>query len=457
MKSVVVLCAVLSMALSPVVSFAAAPKTPPPPTGTELKIFSPTGTLVSSFRPFAKAGDFAGSVAVADLGNDKTSEIIVGAGPGNKPLVRTMRQDGTLIKEFSAYTDGMKSGVNVAVCDINADGVNDIVTGTMYGAGPQVRVFAADGKYMDTQFFAYDEKFRGGVNVACADVDGDGKTDILTGAGPGGEQGVKVFSATGTYKETVPAYGAPEKAGTYVFTANLDQDSESEIVIAPMANGAFDLTTADHTIFGYLQTVKSLGQTKLSYGMSVAADARTLIYASGAYAEKSQITNTLSGTAFVPFPDAPEIAPQIGVIQESGNIVVLGTKNSIPTDPKTQYIKVDISEQKLYAYSNDVLVKTFLVSTGKRGYNTPIGKTMVMKKIPVMDYVWSYGPNNPNNYNLPNVKWNLRVFPHIYIHSAYWHNNFGRPMSHGCINMSIPDAAWVYQFASEGASVETVP
>ncbi len=184
MNRTIVLAVLVSTAFSPLTSLAATTKTPVPPTGTELKIFSPNGDLVSSFRPFDKAGDAAGSVAVGDLGADGTSEIVVGAGSGNKPLVRVMRLDGSLIKEFSSYATGMKSGVNVAICDLNGDGTNDIVTGAMYGGGPQVREFSADGTYLKVHFFAYDEKLRTGVNVACGDVDGDGKAEIITGAGP---------------------------------------------------------------------------------------------------------------------------------------------------------------------------------------------------------------------------------------------------------------------------------
>ncbi|MFA5947197.1 MAG: L,D-transpeptidase family protein [Patescibacteria group bacterium] len=459
MKSTVLALAGISLLFSPLSAFAAhgkAPKVTPPPAATELKIFSPSGDLVTSFLPFDKAGNLAGSVAVGDLGTDKISEIIVGAGAGNKPLIRTFRLDGTLIKEFSAYGNGMKSGVNAALCDLNGDGLNDIVTGASVGGGPQVRVFSSEGKFMDLQFFAYDEKFRGGVNIACADVDADGKADILTGAGPGGEKTIKVFSSTGTLKNTITVSSGPEKSGTYVFTANLDQDAESEIVTAPMANGTFDLTLVDLTPAGYIQNVKSLSQTSPSYGLSITADKRTLIYVNGAYSAKTQVSNLLNGATFVPFADATEIAPRLGVIPETGNIVALGAKNVVPLDPATQSIKVDISEQRLYAYTNNVLTKTFLVSTGKRGYNTPIGKTTIMKKIPIMSYVWNYGPGNPNNYNLPNVKWNMRIFPHIYIHSAYWHNNFGHPMSHGCINTSIPDADWIFHWVSEGTSVETV-
>ncbi len=226
---------------------------------------------------------------------------------------------------------------------------------------------------------------------------------------------------------------------------------------APMNNGAFDLTVLDHSWNGFTHSTKALNQTSSSYGLSVATDLKTVISANGAYAKQIQITNGTTGKSFVPFPDAPEIAPTISVIPETGNIVALGTRNTVPVNPLDQYIKVDISEQRLYAYVNGVQVKTFLVSTAKPGYHTPVGKTTIMAKYPVMTYAWNYGPNDPRNYNLPNVKWNMRVFPHIYIHTAYWHNSFGKPVSHGCINMRVSEADWVYHFVSVGTPVETTP
>jgi lipoprotein-anchoring transpeptidase ErfK/SrfK len=77
-----------------------------------------------------------------------------------------------------------------------------------------------------------------------------------------------------------------------------------------------------------------------------------------------------------------------------------------------------------------------------------------MAKLLWHDYVWSYGPNNPNNYNIPNVKYNLRFRNHYYIHSAYWHNNFGNRMSHGCVNAPYDGAEWAYNWAEVGTPVE---
>lgn len=118
-----------------------------------------------------------------------------------------------------------------------------------------------------------------------------------------------------------------------------------------------------------------------------------------------------------------------------------------------KFIDISLSEQRLRAYENGKLVNTFLVSTGSRKFPTPKGEFSVLAKIPVVKYQWSYGVGHPDNYNLGNVPYNLRVMPHKYIHYAYWHNNFGHVMSHGCINVNLANVKWVYRWADEGIPV----
>lgn len=68
-----------------------------------------------------------------------------------------------------------------------------------------------------------------------------------------------------------------------------------------------------------------------------------------------------------------------------------------------------------------------------------------------MDYIG--GNADGTTYNYPNTKWNLSFLPHYYIHGAYWHNNFGHPMSHGCVNVSYNDMEQLYNFVDVGTPV----
>ena len=81
----------------------------------------------------------------------------------------------------------------VAAGDVNGDGRDDVITGAGAGGGPHVRVFSGDDGAELAGFFAYDAAFGGGVRVAAGDFDGDGRADILTGPGAGGGPHVRAF------------------------------------------------------------------------------------------------------------------------------------------------------------------------------------------------------------------------------------------------------------------------
>jgi hypothetical protein len=168
--------------------------------GPHVKVFSGRdGSLLASFLAYAPG--FTGGVRVAggDVNGDGFADIITGAGPGGGPQVKVF--DGhnlsNVLASFFAYAPGFTGGVFVAAGDTNGDGRADIITGAGAGGGPQVKVF--DGNNLTNllaSFFAYDPGFAGGVSVAADDVNGDGKADILTGAGPGGGPQVKAYDGS---------------------------------------------------------------------------------------------------------------------------------------------------------------------------------------------------------------------------------------------------------------------
>src|SRR5829696_4495967 len=113
--------------------------------------------------------------------------LAFGADAGGLPFVRLFDPSTqSQVRAFLAYDAGFKGGVHVALGDVNGDGVPEILTGTGAGGGPHVKLFDGRTGGLLTEFFAYDPSFAGGVSVALGDVTGDGKADIVTGAGSGG-------------------------------------------------------------------------------------------------------------------------------------------------------------------------------------------------------------------------------------------------------------------------------
>lgn len=118
------------------------------------------------------------------------------------------------------------------------------------------------------------------------------------------------------------------------------------------------------------------------------------------------------------------------------------------TGPKK--ITVDLSAQHLYAYEGDKVIMDFPVSTGKWNH-TPTGTYNIWVKL---RFTRMTGGTGADYYNLPNVPYvmffygdNASKGQGYSIHGTYWHNNFGHPMSHGCVNMKIADAGTLFAWA----------
>ena len=177
--------------------------------GPHVRVFdgttgAPLAGPLGSF--FAYDPRFTGGVfvAAADLTDDDRADLVIGPGPGGGPHVRVLdAATGASRAEFFAYDPAFTGGVHVAVGDVTGDGVPDVITASGPGGGPHVQVFdgaalRVGSRVVVHSFFAYDPSFTGGVFVAAADVNGDGRADIITSVGPGGGPHVQVFDgATG--------------------------------------------------------------------------------------------------------------------------------------------------------------------------------------------------------------------------------------------------------------------
>lgn len=195
-------------------------------------IYDETGALHASFYPYTAAYKDGVNISVGDLENDGSVEIVTGTENGGGAQVRIFNRDGVLINPgFFAYDTAFRGGVNVSIGDLNGDGFKEIIAGAGVGGGPHVRVFNKNGKVINPGFFAYDSAFRGGVNVSCGDINGDGKDEILTGPGDTGSPEVRAFDLNGVQKIT-PFYAldANTRHGVEVSAADVDGDGTAEIV-----------------------------------------------------------------------------------------------------------------------------------------------------------------------------------------------------------------------------------
>lgn len=116
------------------------------------------------------------------------------------------------------------------------------------------------------------------------------------------------------------------------------------------------------------------------------------------------------------------------------------------------WVEVDLSEQKTYLYLGSDRVAAFTISSGIAKYPTVTGEFAVRAK--VLKQTMTGGSRATGDYYYtPNITWVSYFHKDYAFHTAYWHNNFGNPMSHGCINMRAADAKALYDFAPIGTRV----
>ena len=109
-------------------------------------------------------------------------------------------------------------------------------------------------------------------------------------------------------------------------------------------------------------------------------------------------------------------------------------------------IKINLAKQNLVYTFGDKILGNFAISSGVKKLPTPKGNFTILSKVPVKRYTGS-------NYDYPNTKWNLNFKSGYYIHGAYWHNKFGQPMSHGCVNVAYENMEHLYWWAQVGTPI----
>jgi lipoprotein-anchoring transpeptidase ErfK/SrfK len=113
---------------------------------------------------------------------------------------------------------------------------------------------------------------------------------------------------------------------------------------------------------------------------------------------------------------------------------------------KGHWLEVDISRQKAWLRDGDMRVQSFVVSTGKKATPSDIGTFKVWAKRSIQHI-------RGRGYSYPKTKWLTYYNGGEAFHTAYWHDNFGTPMSHGCVNMKEAEAKIVYNWAKVGTVV----
>ncbi len=457
----------------------------------QIKVFTGGGRDTGwSVTPF-DANYLGGvDVAVGDVDGDGKGEIIAAQHLTGTALVRVYKYNSSAkstmlpLASFSAFGAGFSGGVNVAAGDVMGDARAEIVVGTELSNAARVRVFSitpGSGKatLLNQEFYPSGTGFSGGVDVAVGDVVAGGKQEIVTVPNTGAAARVKIYSfATGanaqqlgddspiiaTQAELTRAHAAFMKStpddqlqirsrDTAPTTTEPSTSSTPAPDLAATAGLARERLISEFTGFGAGYVA---GANIAVANIDKTIDAEIILGKNGLRSPSIAVYSRDGKQKSI--SPAPYDSVFEGGVQVAAGDLDGGVAKEIVTFPSRRagvagradwgtqtYVEVNLTEQRHYVYVNGILANTALISSGKTGPTYPGEFTITQRT-----YNKTYsGPG----YHLPNTLWNMRYDGPRFLHGAYWHSNWGHPMSHGCVNMNYPDAEWLWNNSQLGTRV----
>jgi subtilisin family serine protease/subtilisin-like proprotein convertase family protein len=205
---------------------------------TMMNVSNTAGTVLYALMPFGPSFTGGARVTTADYNDDGIGDVIVGSGTGRIPEVRIYDgRNGILLTSFLAFEAGFTGGINVATADFDGDGRSELIVSPDLGGGPRVRVLSLNGQTTFADFFGIDDPdFRGGARVAAGDLNGDGTPDLIVAAGFGG--GPRIAAFDGTTLRTTPTklfndffvFESSLRNGVTLTSFDLDHDGFAELI-----------------------------------------------------------------------------------------------------------------------------------------------------------------------------------------------------------------------------------
>lgn len=206
----------------------------------EIKVYNSRNLHVDAdFFSYEKNFQGGVNLALGDLNGDGMDEIITAPRLSGGPLVRVFDKVGKFTGlSFFAFPSDFHGGVDVAAGDVDGDKRDEIVVSQAHQAQAWVKVYESDGRAVISQFLAYDANFKGGASVAVGDINGDKKAEIIVGSGRGGKSHVRVFDKQGRYLGYyLFPFSSDFKGGVDLAAGDVDRDKKDEIIVSQASHG----------------------------------------------------------------------------------------------------------------------------------------------------------------------------------------------------------------------------
>lgn len=418
---------------------------------------------VDGTQTFPIFGKFIGgaTVATGDVNGDGVDEYVTGAGPTGGPQVIILDQSGATLATFFAYDKKNRDGINVAVGDVNGDGVAEIVTAPQPGSKPEVRVFNMSGSVI-TKFTVFEAGFLGGVHVAVIPAHGGTNGNIVVGSGFGREAEVRIYNDAGTNVTTSwLSLGKAASNGVSV-AAGWSETFGQNIIVVGAGQGEKPIVKI------YSATTKAKLAQWLAYnekvktGVSVGYKADMVVTGPGANGGPDVRTFSVRGdllASTLVFENTFRGGVEVALAAVNGAIVTVAVPTTAPmTAAGTgKKIVVSLSKQQITLYEKGRVVSVRKISSGKWSMPTPTGEFTVKNKIPIA-YSKAYGLYMENwmafspdgRYGLHSLPyWRLNGGGRLYEGAAH----IGTPVSHGCVRQTLADSKTLFDWATVGTPV----
>ena len=372
------------------------------------------------------------AVSGADLGATVDADALANAAFDQRPAWNVTQWFGDPVAaEVSIDSDAANEALRGAAPElyvdpvpaaVSFDGTSYVVTPDVAGAGidPQAALAALQTAFDEGRADAPLDAAVAPVSSETVTADAEATATQLNG----------MLDAVGFYvgdERTVPVDRAV---------------AASWLTVAPSADGAFEITADEAAIQAVVDTLPGLVNREPQNGVVFANLAGTVIDDSDAGLDG----RTLEATDGV----AADFASKLAAGEAAYALPVAVVP--VTTETVVRVLEVDLGEQRLYLKENDVVVDSWLVSTGRPGADTLTGRYRIGWKTPSQT-MYGTASDSGVQYVQPNVKWAMYFNGDQAFHGVYWHSNWGRQMSAGCVGMPDSRAAQIYEWAAQGTDV----